>query len=116
MQTSITIAGAEFFAYHGYYEEERIAGNRFLLDVHMVLNSPGNDSDQISQTVNYEHVYNICQEEMTITQKLLETVVYRILHRIQKEFGTVSNAQVTLSKINPQLGGKVEKVAVSMQF
>ncbi|HMQ06251.1 MAG TPA: dihydroneopterin aldolase [Saprospiraceae bacterium] len=116
MQTSITIAGAEFFAYHGYYEEERIAGNRFLLDIHMVLSSPGNDSDQIRQTINYEDVYKICQQEMNITQKLLETVVYRILYRIREEFGMVSNAQVTLSKINPQLGGKVEKVAVMMRY
>ena len=32
MKMTVSIKNAEFFAYHGYYAEERSAGNTFLID------------------------------------------------------------------------------------
>ena len=32
---TIALEGMRFFAYHGYYEEERILGNEFILDVYV---------------------------------------------------------------------------------
>ena len=32
---TIALEGMRFFAYHGYYEEERILGNDFILDVYV---------------------------------------------------------------------------------
>ena len=35
----IQIEGMEFYAYHGHYEEERIVGNRFLIDIDIKTNT-----------------------------------------------------------------------------
>ena len=116
MKTKVAIKGAEFYAYHGYYEDERKTGNSFIIDAEVVLKTFDSSDDNIYDTVNYESLYNICKEEMNVTQKLLETVVFNIITRFQNEFQNITSAKVKLQKIGPQLGGKVEKSEVEMEF
>lgn len=116
MKTTVSIKGAEFFAYHGFYEEERLTGNTFIIDAEVELKSFDSSDDNIHDTVNYEKLFEICAEEMENTQKLLETVVFNIIARFNNSFSNVTGGKVKLEKIGPQLGGKVEKAVVEMQF
>jgi len=116
MKTTVSIENAEFFSYHGYYEEERRTGNTFLIDCEVEVKSFDSLDDNIADTVNYEQLYKICKEEMENTQKLLETVVLNIIKRIKNDLNHSTGGKVKLSKISPQLGGKVEKACVEMKF
>jgi dihydroneopterin aldolase len=116
MKTTIAIKGAEFFAYHGFYEEERRAGNTFIIDAEVTLKTFDTQDDNIGDTVNYETIYIICKDEMNKTQKLIETVVLNILTRFKDEFKNISTAKVKMEKIAPQLGGKVAKSVIEMEF
>jgi len=46
--------------------------------------------------------------------KLLETVAQRILTRIFNEDKMITKATVSVSKINPPIGGDVEMVTIKM--
>lgn len=116
MKTKVAIKGAEFYAYHGFYEEERKIGNTFIIDAEVTLKSFDSADDNIMDTVNYEKIYEICKQEMGNTQKLLETVVFQIITRFQAELAHIIGAKVRLDKIAPQMGGKVEKSVVEMEF
>ena len=116
MKTNVAIKNAEFHAYHGYYEEERLAGNKFIIDAGVELKTFDSSDDNIHDTVNYEQIYSICKEEMDKTQKLLETVVYNIINRMKNELQNVTSGYVRMEKIGPQLGGKVGKAVVEMSF
>ncbi|MBK8052074.1 MAG: dihydroneopterin aldolase [Saprospiraceae bacterium] len=116
MKTKVSIKGAEFYAFHGYYEEERKAGNTFILDAEVELKSFDSIDDNIKDTVNYEQIYTICKEEMAHTRKLLETVVFSIVSRFRDEFENIVSAKVRLEKLGPQLGGKVEKSVIEMEI
>ena len=116
MKTTVSLIGLEFHAFHGYYEEERKAGNNFIIDTEVDLKSFDSEDDNILDTVNYEQMYTICKEEMQRTQKLLETVVMNILGRYKVEFKHAVGARVTMKKVGPQLGGKVEMACVSMEY
>lgn len=116
MKTKISIKGAEFFAYHGFYEEERKAGNTFIIDAEVTLKTFDSPDDNIDDTVNYEAIYSICKDEMSNTQQLIETVVFNILSRFKQEFNSISGAKVKMEKISPQLGGKVAKSVIEMEF
>lgn len=115
MKTTVAIEGAEFFAYHGYYPEERRMGNTFVIDAEVELKTFDSSDDNILDTVNYEMLFAICQEEMDRTQKLLETVVYNIIIRY-RDLPNVASAKVKMQKIGPQLGGKVAKAVVEMEL
>lgn len=116
MKTKVGIKGAEFFAYHGFYEEERKAGTTFLLDAEVELKTFDSNDDNILDTVNYEKLFTICKSEMEITQKLLETVVFNIISRFKTELSNVTGGKVKMQKLSPQLGGKVSKAIVEIEF
>ena len=116
MKTSITLKGLHFHANHGYYEEERLMGSPFILNVCVKVDDFDSKEDDIKDTINYEDIYNICGSEMKNTQKLLETVVLNIVSRIRDEFPQIIEGEVSLEKIGPQLGGKVDKAIISMEF
>lgn len=116
MRTKIELKGIHFYAYHGYYEEERKMGNPFIVNVQVYVNTFDDDKDSIDDTVNYEDLYQICEKEMTTTQLLLETVVFNIVENIQKKCPQAKSGKVSIEKIGPQLGGKVEKAIIEMEF
>lgn len=116
MTTKVALHQVEFYAFHGYYPEEQKAGNRFIINLEVSLSKFDSLDDDIGDTVNYESLYNICKEEMGITQKLLETVVFRIVGKIKEQFSNVETGVVTLEKIQPQMGGKIGKAVITMEF
>lgn len=116
MKTTVSIKGAEFFAHHGYYKEERLTGNTFVIDAEVELKTFDSNDDNINDTVNYEKLFQICDSEMNNTQKLLETVVFNIITKFKLSFSNITGGKVKLEKIGPQLGGKVEKAVVEMEF
>ncbi len=115
MKTIVSLEGLEFKAYHGFYDEERKSGNRFVCNVHVELKSFDSLDDNIHDTVNYEEVYAIVEEEMKKTCKLIETVAYNIIERI-KLLDNVTGANVKLIKLNPPLVGIAAQAVVEMKY
>lgn len=116
MKTTVGLNRLYFKAFHGYYEEERKKGNEFYIDVSVEVKSFDSHEDNIQDTVNYEDIYKICEEEMAITRKLIETVVFNIITRIKNELSHVTAGQVSLSKVNPSIGGPLDTAVVKMEF
>lgn len=100
--------GAEFFAYHGFYSEEQKLGSRFVVDIEVGFEPPGqiNETD-LGNTVDYELIYEIACNEMKHTRKLIETVAQAIIDEIKKKYAFVDTIQVSIKKLNPLLGGVV---------
>lgn len=115
MKTKVSLKGLKFFAYHGYYDEERKKGNDFICDVQVELKSFDALDDNIHDTVNYEDLFKIVEVEMQNTRKLLETVAYSIISKI-KELDNVVAASVSLSKLNPPIKGQADSAVVKMEF
>lgn len=112
----ISAEGMEFFSYHGCFKEEQIIGTRFTVDIFLETDTAGAEqTDDLSKTVNYQAVYGCVREEMAIPSKLLEHVGRRILDRIRKEFPAVTACRLKISKMNPPVGGKVERVSVELR-
>lgn len=111
----ISIEGMHFFAYHGCFKEEQIIGTKFLVDLFMETDTASaEESDDLSATVNYQAVYGLVKEEMQIKSNLLEHVARRILKRIAASYPQVSSCRIKVSKLNPPVGGKVDRVSVEL--
>lgn len=111
----IALEGMEFFAHHGFYREEQTVGGKYIVDVYLdwdVLKAAV--KDDLNQTVNYESIYHICQREMRINSKLIETVAERIAMGIKHQFGRIKELKVRVRKMNPPLPGKVHSSYVEV--
>lgn len=111
----INLNNIRVHAKHGCLKEESIIGSDYRVDLTVFSDlSEPSKSDSLSDTVDYVLLNNIVKEEMNIRSKLLEHVAKRILDRIFKELQMVNAADVTVSKINPPIGGDVESVSVTL--
>ena len=113
--TLIEIEGMEFYAFHGHFAVEKIAGNRFLVNLTIEADcSKAGQSDRLEDTLDYQKAYLAVKEEMAIPSDLLEHVAQRIINRIKAEFPEAQNVLVKVSKMNPPMGGQIRKVSVTM--
>jgi dihydroneopterin aldolase len=113
----IQIEGMEFFAYHGCFSEEQVIGNKFIVDIDFeVETSKAEITDDLSETINYQTVYNLIKFEIEKKSYLLEHIAKRIVDSIISKFNQIEFLTVRVSKINPPLGGKIEKVSFTKTF
>lgn len=111
----IELENMEFYAFHGCYREEKIVGNRFLVDLILDADcSKSAKSDDINDALNYLTAYQLVEKEIMINANLLENVADRILTTLFEGFSQLKYAKVKVSKMNPPLGGKVEKVSLTL--
>lgn len=111
----IKVENIRVFAYHGCLKEEAKIGSDYLVDLEVEADlQKSAKSDLLRDTVDYVFLNKIVREEMLKPTHLLETVAKRILIRIFNEDQIVNKATVWVSKLNPPIGGDVEKVTIKM--
>jgi dihydroneopterin aldolase len=109
----IQIENMEFYSFHGHFKEERIVGNKFLVDltVETDMEVPSK-SDNLKDAVNYQRLYEIIKQQMEMKSHLLEHIAGRILDAIYAEMEGIKKATVKVSKMNPPMGGKIGSVSI----
>jgi dihydroneopterin aldolase len=112
----IQIENMEFYSFHGHFKEERIVGNKFLvnLTIETDMKKP-EESDNLKDAVNYQRVYEIVKQQMETKSYLLENIAGRILEAIYAEMVGIEKVTVKVSKLNPPMGGKIGSVSVVME-
>ena len=111
----IQIENMEFYAYHGHYREEQIVGNRFLVDLTLETNTfEAAKTDQLKNAVNYQKAYEIIKREMEKKSHLLEHIAGRIIDALYAEMEGIDRITVKVSKMNPPMGGRIERVSVTL--
>lgn len=113
----VKVENIRVYAYHGCLKEETVIGSKYRVDVWVNADlSKASLSDDLSDTVDYVHINHIVKEEMKVPSKLLEHVARRIINRIFLEIHSVSKTKVSVSKINPPIGGDVECVSIKLKL
>lgn len=90
-----------FFAYHGLYEEETVAGEEFELDVHLQYIPATLPIHHVKETVDYTGVYKLIKERMAKPELFLETLAYHIAEDIFANFPAVLSVDITVTKLRP---------------
>ncbi len=112
----ILIEGMQFYAFHGCFKEENAVGNKFVIDIWINTDlSKASESDRLEDTVSYLSVYQKIKHEMEITSKLLEHVAQRIINNLFTNFLSIVDIKIKITKINPPLGGEIDKVSVILK-
>jgi dihydroneopterin aldolase len=112
---TIKLENIRVYAYHGCLREESIIGSDYRVDLTVKANlTISAQTDDLSDTVDYVLLNSIVIDEMSRPSKLLEHVAQRIIDQVFTRSSLVRKAKVTVSKINPPIGGDVQHVSVTM--
>lgn len=112
----ITVKNIRVYAHHGCLKEETAIGSQYRVDI--TVNADLKEAslkDSLSYTVDYVLIHHLIKDEMKTPSKLLEHVAQRILNRVFEEMPLIISAKVSVSKINPPIGGDVEMVTVCLK-
>jgi dihydroneopterin aldolase len=109
MTDRIRLNDMVFYGYHGVLEEERILGQRFVVDVEMRLDlAAAGRNDDLERTVNYAAVFDLVRQVVTgPPMRLIEAVAEAIAARVLAEHGLVERVEVRIRKPEVPIPGSV---------
>ena len=112
----VLLEGMLFHAKHGVFEEEKITGGKFEVNLELETDfSSSMTSDELEGTVDYSAVYEIVAHEMKTPSKLLEHLGKRIIDSVYAYFSEVQYIKLKISKLNPPISGEIAKVSVVIE-
>lgn len=91
------LQGVEFYAFHGVYEEERVIGGKYIVDLIVTVND-ANTFDDLNKLINYETLYHIAKKEMANATPLIETVAHRIIQSVREQIKPCDAITVRITK------------------
>ncbi len=113
MNYKLKLEDIEIHAFHGCFDEEKIVGGKFLITIDLEANLEKVClTDNINDTINYQKIFNNVKKEMLITSNTIEHVAKRIYNTLKNKYPQITKLKVKLSKINPSLGGQLDKVSI----
>ncbi len=103
----VRLVGMQFYGYHGATPQERQIGQRFEVDVEMAVDAEQIVDGDLSTTVDYRIVYEICRRCCAELQyRLIETMAREIAHEILRAHD-LPGVRVTVRKPCVPLGGVI---------
>ena len=113
---TIELAGLVVFGHHGYLEEERRIGQRFLVDLWVDVPGAATESDRIEDTVDYRRLAALVREVFGGEERLLlEGLAGAVADGIVERFPAVTRARVRVRKPDVVLEPPVEHAAVIVE-
>ena len=104
----------EFYGYHGVNPEEKVQGQKFIVDVDINCNlSLTGQTDDLNDTVNYSNIYKLIKNivegpSFDLIESVAEKIAKSILSTTQADAVTV-----TVAKMNPPIKGSQIKSAAA---
>lgn len=116
-ESFVSLKGVRFHAFHGVGRQERLTGTDFVVDLRVkIYVGKAVGSDNVADTLSYDRLYTIAEEEMRVPSNLLEHVAGRMARRIAQEWEQAEEIFVAITKENPPMGGQMEGATVELCF
>jgi dihydroneopterin aldolase len=104
------------FGRHGYLEEERRLGQRFLVDLWVDVRGSASDTDRIEDTVDYRRLAELVREVFSGRERLLlEGLAGSVADGIVERFEAVERVRVRVRKPDVVLDPPVDYAAVVVE-
>lgn len=114
----INVTKLALFAYHGVNDEEQRIGQRFYIDMSLIV-APvsATRSDRLEDTISYEDVIH-CAEDAFLEKKYrtIERAANAVGSAIMEQFPTIQNLSVTVHKPSAPVAAIFDDVAVAVDF
>ncbi|RDX76462.1 Dihydroneopterin aldolase 2 [Mucuna pruriens] len=112
----LILRGLSFHGFHGAKPEERMLGQKFLVDIDawMDLKAAGK-TDHLSDTVSYTEIYDVAKEVLEGSpQNLLESVAQKIAITTLTNHKEISAVRVKVGKPHVAVWGPVDYLGVEI--
>lgn len=111
------IKDLEFYAYHGFSDEEQAIGHRYVMQLELRVGGNSSVTDQLTDTVDYGAVADLAVRTATESKhRLMEHVCHRVGTVLIQDFPLVKILTVTIAKKCPPIPHIAAEAGISMTF
>lgn len=114
---TLVLKGLKFHGLHGVYDQEKIIGNAFEVDLEFSLSlQKAGETDDLTQTIDYAKAYSVASEVLQNTSvNLIETLALNIGNQLYSAF-EIKSLKVKVRKMNPPMDSETDYSEVTMQW
>ncbi len=95
----LSVNDFRLWAHHGWYEEERLIGAEYRIDVEMSVKIP-TDGIELDDIIDYQGVVNTIRETMKNEYTLIEQSGLAIFQALTSRYGKAKDLKVTVTKLD----------------
>ncbi|GGK01245.1 7,8-dihydroneopterin aldolase [Lentibacillus kapialis] len=105
-----------FYGYHGLFSEENVLGQRFYVDVELMLDlKTSSRSDNMNDSIDYSKVYNVVKDIVEGKPKnLVEAIAEDIADELFRAFDLLEACRLRVTKPDPPIQGHYQSVGVEI--
>lgn len=114
----LTLKNVRVSGKHGVYEEEKITGNDFEVDLIFHGDfSPAGGSDDLSHTIDYSQAAAVVQEVFSGSSvDLIERLAKKLLDRLKSSFGMANQITIRIRKLNPPMNPSADWAEIEISW
>lgn len=114
----VGLEGIRFVSPIGFFEEERILKNEFIVNISVSFDIDNNNKgyDELENTVDYSQLYSICESYFKQEFKLIESVAHEIINEIQIRYTFVDSIQIRINKLNPPIKAEIRNSFIELNY
>ena len=110
---TIHLNNLNFYSHHGLYDEERVLGAEYEVNVAMTI-AAEEEIISLEQTVDYVLIYQLVKERMAIPTPLLETLAQELIASIYQSHKRILSINIDIKKKHPPIENFSGNVSVSL--
>ncbi|MGM9788545.1 MAG: dihydroneopterin aldolase [Candidatus Cryptobacteroides sp.] len=115
MRGKLELKGMKFHARHGCLDFEKEKGGEYLVDFEAELElGQAAISDELKDTIDYSEIYALICKEMEKPSNLIENVASRIFKALEEAYPELEHFSIRLSKLDPPVGGEVNRAVIHL--
>ncbi|MDQ0158472.1 dihydroneopterin aldolase [Alkalibacillus salilacus] len=113
----IKLNGMMFYGYHGLFPEENKLGQRFTVDLELMLDlSSSGKTDNMDDSIDYGQAYEVAQAVVEgEAYNLVEAVAETLAEEMFRAFSILEAIKITIDKPGPPIPGYYQSVAVEIE-
>jgi dihydroneopterin aldolase len=106
----------KFHAYHGIFEEEKVLGNQYEVNLSVGFDTPVLPIRELDQTIDYTALYTLVKNRMARPTPLLETIITELVEEIRSGYPMVTKISISVKKLYPPVNSFEGAVGVSFEW
>lgn len=112
----VHIEKLEIYAYHGVFSQEKDLGQKFLIDLDILLKDKKSLKDDIENTINYGELASfVCSFALENTFDLIESLADKIAMAILFKYDLAKSVKVKIHKPNAPVKEHFEDIYVEVE-
>ena len=111
---TIELKDIKMYAYHGIHDGEEKVGSPYLINLEVSYEEEDTMFESLLNTVDYEVLYDLLKQRMSINTLLLERLCSSIISKIKHRFPLIDSIRLSIYKLEAPIENLQGKIGVTM--